>query len=79
MFIPPVVCGLCRITMKCEKNGVIAEALSQGRQYYKIECDRYRCPSCEMHVLRGFAKVALAEAYQPQYADIKADVTFELE
>lgn len=75
MHIPRAICSTCNLEMTTAKQGVIVEMLmADGTGYYKVSADKLECPNCGRNVITGFARLAMAEHWQPVYADIKADV-----
>ncbi len=76
--IPKVVCGNCKMSMGVEKNAITLQALNQGKPYYKINADKWRCAKCKHEIYLGFAKIPVAMKHDIDYNSIVADVDFEL-
>ena len=36
--------------------------------------DLWECPSCGVEIVAGFAKMPLAESYEPEYANLAAQL-----
>lgn len=65
--IPRIVCEPCNREMRPLLNGLTAEAMTSGRPYYKIECDRWQCEKCGRTVLTGFALEPFAVHHEADY------------
>lgn len=50
------VCGKCNRVMSCEEVGITLEMQANGRPYYLIQADLYRCPGCGLAVYSEFGK-----------------------
>ena len=77
--IPRVTCGSCQVPLRPEKNGETVEMTSNGRLYYIISADRWKCPICGHEVLTGFPLKPLALSYQDGYNDERKGVTTSVE
>lgn len=76
-FVPRAVCVHCRVPLKPETNGVDLQAtLEDGRTYYKIAADAWKCPRCGNEVYLGFGKPI--EQHDPRFEQVKIDDTFYL-
>jgi hypothetical protein len=66
-----VLCG-CGRFMRPKQNAVTVEELHEDGTPYKLwEADLWACPDCGVEVITGFARLPLAEHWQPQYADVR--------
>jgi len=55
--------------MRCKKNGVTVEELTEDGEGYKLwDADLFECVECGVEIIAGFASSPLAEHYQPGYA-----------
>lgn len=62
-----VLCG-CGRFMRCKKNGVTVEELTDAGEPYKLwDADLYECADCGVEVVTGFGRVPMAEHWQPTY------------
>jgi hypothetical protein len=76
--IPKVVCGCCMVKMRPKKNGVVLQALNEGKPYYKVMADEWECPSCGNSVYIGFGQEPIAVKHAVDYRGIGFDGSFEL-
>lgn len=71
MHIPKVFCFDCLKEMTPRRVGTVIETLDSDNQpYYKVAADVWQCKSCSNVVIIPAAK-AIAEHYQPSYADVR--------
>ena len=62
------LCG-CGRFMRCKKNGVTVEELTEAGEGYKLwDADMFECQECGVEIITGFARYPLAEHYQTDYA-----------
>ena len=62
------LCG-CGRFMRVKTNGVTVEELLEDGLPYKLwEADLWECVECGCELIAGFARLPLAEHYQPTYA-----------
>lgn len=65
------LCG-CGRFMRPLKNDVTVEELMEDGAPYKLwSADQWVCDDCGHTIIGGFARVPLAEHYQPAYATTK--------
>ena len=79
-FIPKAVC-ICGNIFEPDKNGAIVEMLVNGKPYYKIHSDRFKCKKCNAIIYIGFAKQPITEHYKSDYNDAmnNADIQIKLD
>ena len=65
-FIPKAICS-CGGFFEPDKNGAIVEMLVNGKPYYKIHSDRFKCKKCNAIIYIGFAKQPITEHYKSNY------------
>lgn len=74
--VPRAICGDCFAEMVPQKNGVMLEGILQdGRSYYKIAADCYKCPQCGHTMYIGFGAPMMS--YHSQYDAIAASYQFD--
>jgi hypothetical protein len=55
--------------MRCKKNSVTVEELTEDGSPYKLwDADLYECVECGVEIIVGFARLPIAEHYQQTYA-----------
>jgi hypothetical protein len=64
-----VVCQCGRIMRPQRNNVTVEELLENGDPYRLWAADLWACEECGTRVITGFAKLPLAEHWQPDYAD----------
>ena len=64
------ICASCSTFMRCAKNGVPVEVLSDGEPYQLWHGDRYACPKCKHEVIAGFPRLPISESYRPEYTGV---------
>lgn len=77
--IPKAVCGVCMRPMHPKKNGVVLQALNEGKPYYKVMGDEWECRSCGNSVYIGFGQKPVVVKHDSIYDQIELDGSFELE
>ena len=61
------LCG-CGRFMRCKKNGVTVEELTEIGEGYKLwDADLYECVECGVEIISGFASRPMVEHYEPNY------------
>lgn len=65
------VCGQCNRSMYCDEVGVTLEMQAQGRPYYLIQADRYRCPGCGASVYSEFASSKIFHYHEKFQAAVR--------
>lgn len=76
--IPKAVCGCCMAPMRPKKNGVVLQALNEGRPYYKIAADEWECRNCGNSVYIGFGRKPVLVKHEVDYELLETDGSFEL-
>ncbi len=62
------VCGRCMVSMTCAENGVNLELIA-GEQPYQIwNADRFECKGCGAAAIVNFARLPIAEYWEPDYS-----------
>ena len=74
MHIPKAIHKPCSVEMTVSKSGTRVEmVMADGKPYYQIAADVYRCPSCGTEIITAFARGPIAEHYQPGYRPLEAE------
>jgi len=73
-----IVCVACKLEFRPAKNGVAAIESSTFGPYKLWETDRLACPGCGVEILSGFGLQAIAEHYQPGFAETVSRLQPEL-
>ena len=59
--------------MRCKENSVVVEELTDAGLPYKLwSADLFACEECGAEFIAGFARLPLAESWQPTYAAERA-------
>jgi hypothetical protein len=66
-----VLCGCGRLMYPKTNSVTVEELLEDGRPYKLWSADLWACVECGVEVITGFARVPLAEHYQPEYQTIR--------
>jgi hypothetical protein len=73
--MPPaskILCG-CGRFMTVKKNGVTVEELMEDGAPYRLwDADLWACDGCGVEIIAGFGHFAIAEHWQPTYAETRA-------
>lgn len=64
-YIPRAVCAKCNQGLKPHRNGVTCHMYDeQGRWYYSVMADLWKCPKCGAEIVIGFAWNPLAGRWE---------------
>lgn len=73
MSIPPV-CSMCKVFLRCHKNGRAVETFSGADEPYQIwHGDEWVCPECGWKVVVGWGHQPISDfGTDEHYATVKA-------
>ena len=64
--MPKLTCVKCNIDLRPETNGVkVVELMNKDTEIYKIwHADLWKCPTCQVEIVGGFAQQPLFESFE---------------
>lgn len=65
--VPQAICLPCKVVGKIKKNNVVVEVTNEGRPYFKVYADLYRCPECGADLISGWGLKPFVESHEASY------------
>lgn len=71
--IPRAFCAHCDLEMFPDEIGKMVETTTQGRPYYKVSVDKWKCRSCGTLVLLHDKNTQIIHHSDSRYNEYRAD------